>query len=330
MRPLTVAYRGNFQPGVSRPWSTETHVASALERLGHRVVRLQENQVDWVDCEVAGRAADLFLWQRTWDIDPAGGHQALASLEAAGVPTVSFHLDLYIGLEREAQLADDPFWRTALVVTADGGHADEFAAYGINHRWLPPAVAEEECVVGRPNRRRYPHPVVFVGSHPYPHPGWRPYRDRLIATLQRRYRGHFRVCPDRGRPIRGAELASLYASAAVVVGDSCLAGQVPRYWSDRTPETLGRGGFLIHPQIEGMADWYRPGHDFVTYPVGDFGALCDHIDRYLDAPDERANIAAQGRATVLARDTYRHRMAAVLETVESELGFPARQAAVDA
>jgi hypothetical protein len=326
VRALTIAYRGNFQPGVARPWSTETHVAEALESLGHQVVRLQENQAGWADCETAGRAADVFLWQRTWDIDPAGGHRTLAALGGAGVPTVSFHLDLYIGLERESQLATDPFWRTDLVVTADGGHDDQFKAYGINHHWLPPAVAESECVLGRPTPRRYPHRIVFVGSHPYPHPAWRPYRDRLLVALKARYRKDFRIWPDRGRPIRGRDLADLYASAAVVVGDSCLAGQVPRYWSDRTPETLGRGGFLMHPEVEGMGAWYRPGVDFVTYPVGDIDALCGHIDHYLDAPDQRAQIAAQGRATVLGRDTYRHRMATVLATVEAELGFPTRRA----
>lgn len=269
----------------------------------------------WEDCETAGRQADMFLWQRTWDIDAAGGHRTLAALAIAGIPTVSFHLDLYIGLEREAQLATDPFWRTSLVVTADGGHDTQFAAYDINHRWLPPAIAEEECVIGRPARRRFPHPIVFVGSHPYPHPAWRPYRDKLISTLKNRYRSDFRVWPDRGRPIRGKDLATLYASAAVVIGDSCLAGLVPLYWSDRTPECLGRGGFLIHPEIEGMGDWYRPGHDFTTYPVGDFDGLCDQIDHYLGHPDERAAIANRGRATVLGRDTYRHRMTAVLDMV---------------
>lgn len=317
---MIVAYRGNFQPGVSHPWSTETHVASALEALGHEVVRLQENQVSWADCEQAALAAGMFLWQRTWDIDPEGGHRTLAVLGAAGIPTVSFHLDLYIGLERETQLVNDPFWRTKLAVTADGGHDAQFAAYGINHRWLPPAIAEEEATIGRPNRR-YPHRIIFVGSHPYPHPSWRTYRNRLVTTLQRRYRGDFRVWPERGRAIRGPELANLYASAQVVVGDSCLAGQVPRYWSDRIPETIGRGGFLIHPEIEGLADWYRDGHDLVTYPVGDFDELCARIDHYLAAPDEREAIATQGRATVLGRDTYRHRMAAVLEMVAD---LPAR------
>lgn len=312
---LTVAYRGNFQPGVPKPWSTETHVAEALEQLGHTVVRLQENKVTWEDCEAAGKAADLFLWQRTWDIDPDGGHRCLAALKTAGVPTVSFHLDLYIGLSREAALPTDPFWRTDHVFTADGGHADQFAAYGINHHWLPPAIAESEATLGTAQPRRFPHPVVFVGSHPYPHRSWRPYRDELIHTLERHYRRDFRVWPDRGRPIRGRDLANLYASAQVVIGDSCHAGQVARYWSDRIPETLGRGAFLIHPAVPGLEGWYRDGEHLATYTPGDFQDLLRLADRYLGWPAGREMIAANGRDTVLGRDTYRHRMSSVLDIV---------------
>ena len=318
-----VAYRGNFQPGVPNPWSTETHVAQALEALGHTVVRLQEDKTTWPECVAAGRAAGMFLWQRTWDIDPDGGHRALHALADHGVPTVSFHLDLYIGLERERQLETDPFWRTQFVFTADGGHEAEFKAYGVvNHHWLPPAIAEEELGPGVPDRRRFPHPVVFVGSHPYPHPSWRPYRDQLIRTLRQRYRRNFAVWPQHRRPIRGKDLASLYASAAVVVGDSCLAGQVPGYWSDRIPESLGRGAFLIHPEVPGLGDWYRDGEDLVTYPVGDFDRLCGLVDQYLADPAGAARIATGGAATVAGRDTYRHRMQAVLGVLEAAGQLP--------
>lgn len=319
---LTVAYRGNFQPGVPNPWSTETHVAAALETLGHRVVRLQENTISWGACEAAGREADVFLWQRTWAIDDEGGHRCLHTLEQAGVPTVSFHLDLYIGLEREAQLKTDPFWRTAYVFTADGGHPDQFAAYGINHHWLPPAIAAEEAGPGVPDRRRFPHPIIFVGSHPYPHPVWRPYRDRLIRTLERRYCRDFAVWPQHRRPIRGRDLASLYASAAVVVGDSCLAGQVPSYWSDRVPETLGRQALLIHPEVPGMDGWYRDGVELRTYPVGDFDRLCGLVDECLTDPAGCADIAARGAAVVAGRDTYRHRMESVLAVLAADGRLP--------
>jgi hypothetical protein len=315
---LTIAYRGNWRV----PWTTESHVTAALEGLGHRVVRLQEDKVNWTQCRAAAQRADLFLWQKTWTIDPRGGHTTLKMLRERGVPSVSFHLDRYIGLEREARLADDPFWRTDLVFTADGGHDTEFTAYGINHRWLPPAVHEAECRLARADRRRFPHPIVFVGSHPYPHPEWRPYRDRLIASCTARYGKNFAVWPGRGNAIRGRDLAALYASAEVVVGDSCLSGGTQKYWSDRIPETLGRGGFLIHPEVAGLENWYEDGRDLRTYPLGDFDSLHRLIDRYRKHPEERAKIATRGRATVLGRDTYRHRMTAVLKAMEHEIGFP--------
>ncbi len=313
----TIAYRGNWHV----PWTTESHVTAALEGLGHRVVRLQEDKVNWAQCRAAAQRADLFLWQKTWTIDPRGGHAMLKMLRERGIPSVSFHLDRYIGLGREAQLADDPFWRTDLVFTADGGHDDEFAAYGINHIWLPPAVHEAECRLARADRRRFPHPVVFVGSHPYPHTEWRPYRDLLIASCTTRYGSSFAVWPGRGGAIRGRDLAALYASAEIVVGDSCLNGGIRKYWSDRIPETLGRGGFLIHPEVAGMEDWYEDGRDLRTYPLDDFDTLHRLIDRYRKHPKERAKIATQGRGTVLGRDTYRHRMVAMLDAVEREVGF---------
>ncbi len=106
--PLTIAYRGNTR----HPFCTETHVTASLRELGHEVIPLQEDVVSWDDCVAAAERAHLFLWTKTWTIDPDGGHAALDRMRAMGVPSVSFHLDRYIGLDREAQIEFDPFWRS--------------------------------------------------------------------------------------------------------------------------------------------------------------------------------------------------------------------------
>ena len=58
--------------------------------------------------------------------------------------------------------------------------------------------------------------------------------------------------------IRGKELNDLYATAKVVVGDTlCKGFNYPYYFSDRLFETTGRGGFLIHPYIKGLEDYFE-------------------------------------------------------------------------
>ena len=99
----------------------------------------------------------------------------------------------------------------------------------------------------------------------------------------------------------------------VVVGDSCLAGGITNYWSDRIPETCGRGAFLIHPEVEGLADEHP---DLVTYPLEDFDALGLLIDFYLQETETRYEFAKLNRTHVLNHHTYQHRMARLLQEIE--------------
>lgn len=315
---MIIVYRGNFQPDTPAEarWSTESQVAATLEMMGHRVIRAQENDPEWCWDRVVAACqldvADLFLWTQTWNLDPGGGYRALDELRAAGVPSVSFHLDLWWGLARAVQLLEFPFFRTDYVFTADGGHDADFARNGINHRWSPPAIYEAEIRAGTPSTNYSPWPVVFVGSYPYPHPEHAEARRDVVTFLQSSFARQFRHY--RGG-VRGGALADLYASAPVVVGDSCMAGRFSRYWSDRIPETLGRAGFLIHPYIDGIEGHYRDGEHLRLYQPGDLGQLGALVRHYLAHPDEARRIARAGQEHVKAHHTYRHRLAAVLDQV---------------
>jgi len=313
---LRIIYRGNFKPA----WSTETQVAATLEAMGHTVVRAQEGyggpgaDTDWGWTRITSEAregADLFLWTQTWPVDPEGGYEALDALRGMGIPSASFHLDLYWGLGRQHQIMDYPFWRTDHVFTADGGHQEGFARNGVNHHWSQPAIYAPDAVTGNPDPQ-HRWPVIFVGSYPYPHPEHAEWRRQLVTSLQSRFANNFRHY--RGG-VRGQELADLYASAKVIVGDSCLAGRQRAYWSDRIPETLGRGGFLLHPHIEGLEEHYTDGKHLRTYEPGDLGQLFTLVRWYLAHPDEAAEIAAAGQEHVRRFHTYRHRMETLLATV---------------
>lgn len=315
--PLVVGWVGNYQ----RPWCSEQHFTASVEALGHRMIRWQEDTTDWptILADVKAEGVQVVFWTRTWPAETATVLPVLDDLRAMGVPTVAYHLDLWWGLNREHQVHDQPFFRCGLVVSPDD--SPKWATHGINHLWLPPGVYDAECGPVPPDRRRFPHDVVFVGSHPYPHPEWEPYRTQLIRRMQSEFGRRFAVWPKRGQPIRGRALQTLYASARVVVGDSCLAGETHQYVSDRVPETLGRGGLLVHPFAPWMTDWWEPDMDLLTYHQGDFGAAVEAVDWALDHPTEAREIAEHGRETVLARDTYRHRMATVLGHVAETLGI---------
>lgn len=337
--PITIAYIGNF----TRSWCTEVHVAASLEALGHRVVRWQEDQLHWptvpAGCDEEG--VHMLLWTRTWPADLDVVVPELDRLRDMGVPTVSYHLDRWWGLDREHQVQDQPFFHTDLVVSPDD--SPRWAEAGVNHLWMPPGVFGPECEPVPANPRAWPAEVVFVGSYPYPHAEWADYRAGLIMAMRQAFGRRFDVLPHRrtgraGRPIRGRELAELYATAKVVVGDSCLAGESHRYWSDRIPETLGRGGLLIHPEVNGMADWYA-NHagmapsagtgDLLTYDLGRYEQAVVLAEWALSQPAEAREVAEHGRATVLGRDTYQHRMAELIEHVRASMGWRVPRVKVD-
>jgi hypothetical protein len=295
---MHVAYIGNFDPW----WSTETHIGKALENLGHEVSRIPEQRTDWARLEVE---ADLCLWTRTAGFDPPDLGVQAEAIRRIGCPVVGYHLDRWWGLDREVDIDRSPwFTETDLLCTADGGHQEAWASKGITHYWFPPAILSDEAHPGTPIGD---WDVGFVGNLTgYGHREWASYRLGLFNFLRDRYRNRFAVFPKpQQKQIRGTALADVYASVKVLIGDSCLAGDATYYWSDRIPETTGRGGFLIHPQVEGLFDVHPR---LVTYPLGDFEQLGRQIDRALTQENYRVANAAQNRAHTVAHHTYEQRM----------------------
>lgn len=309
---MKLAYIGNVGPG-SAPHSTENEVRKALEHLGVAVVPLHEQRFDWTAGAVPADV-DVVLWTHTHGFAPpkTHGHQTrfLDALRDRGLPTVSYHLDLWWGLSRQHQVAEEPFFRTDLVCTADGGHDAQWEAAGVNHVWFPPAVSELECVPGAP-RDEYRSEIAFVGTWM---PGYHPestHRAQLVDWLRDTYGDRCAFWPKPGQPaLRGEDLRDLYASVKVVVGDSCLAGQITHYSSDRVPETIGRGALLVHPHVEGVTDGtlYTDGEHLLCWPAGDWDALANTIDAALADDGMRQQVTTWGRNHVLWAHTYTVRM----------------------
>lgn len=312
---MRIVFVGNH----SVDYSSETHHVKSLQSLGHDVVTLQEGKASGEQIVAAGSQADLLVWVHThgWRTPGLSAADAIQVLDNAGVPTVTYHLDLWLGLDRQRDLTTDPFYTSiGWFFTVDKNMADWFNENtSVKGRFLPAAVYGPECYISdQPSP--YANDVVFVGSKRYHHE-W-PWRPQLIDWLHQTYGSRFTHVGGDGSTgtLRGDDLNRMYANSKVAVGDTlCIGYNYPYYASDRLFECPGRGGFNLFPRITGITDWYRENEEIVFYEYGDFDGLKNTIDHYLAHDAERERIRLAGHNRTKQEHTYAHRWAHILDTV---------------
>ena len=309
-KKYSIIFCGNYRPA----HSTENHIALTLESMGHFVTRFQEDETSY-DCLLAQNGYDFMLYTRTWDNIMSKDVTKLDFLLKKKIPLVGFHLDIWWGLQRESQIDEQLYFKSDILFTADGGHQYRWEEKEINHYYLPPGVYDKECYLAekRPNLKA---DIVFVGSQRNYHPE-HPFREKLIIWLRKNYRKQTEFYPNKWYPfIRGHKLNQLYASAKIVVGDSLDS---PMYISDRVPETLGRGGFLLHPRCEAIDKMgLKDGVHYVSYKRWDWDNLKEKIDYYLTHDKEREKIRLAGHKAVAENHTYKNRMAEMIKVLEEQ------------
>lgn len=316
---MKITFLGNFQVY----FSSETHHMKTLESLGHTVIPLQEADtpahvvLDWA------LNSDLFIWVHTHGWQTPGTMsmvEVLENLKANGVPSMTYHLDLWFGLQRQQDLDNDPFYKhIGHFFTVDKLMADWFNENTeVKGHYIRAGVFDDECFMSEPlSKPDYYHDVIFVGSKGY-HPEW-PWRPQLIDFLQETYGNRFAHYGGDGRGIiRGSDLNRLYADTKVVVGDSLVLGfDYPYYWSDRVYETTGRGGFLLMPKIKGLETEFAYNEEIGVFDFGDFDGLKKQIDFYVANDQLRETMRQKGFNRTKNNYTYSHRWQAIIK----ELGL---------
>jgi len=312
---MRIAFLGNFNVD----YSSETHHAKSIEALGHTVVRLQEGKTTGDQVLAEALKSDLLVVVHThgWNTPGKPLHEVLKTLKARGIPTATYHLDLWFGLQRQKDLDKDPFYRSiGWFFTVDQLMADWFNQNtSVKGRFLPAAVYGPECYISdKPSE--HANDVVFVGSKRYHHE-W-PWRPQLIDWLRKTYGPRFTHVGGDGDTgtLRGDALNRMYANSKVAVGDTlCLGFDYPYYASDRLFEASGRGGMQLFPRIKRLDKLFTDGEHLRFFDFGDFDQLRGLIDHYLTNDSEREQIRRAGHEHVKANHTYAHRWSQILGTV---------------
>lgn len=309
---MRIGFIGNFIP----PHSTECDREWSFQKLGHDVVRFQENQTTAQQLRDAMTSLDMLVYSHTHDpsyvID--GLIDVFRDYRLAEIPTVSAHLDRWLWLRRVEDVGREATWFTEHIFMADASPeaVELYDKLGLNWHYLRPAVVERDCYMAQPDHDRFPHEIIFTGSRGY-HPEY-PFRPKLVDWLKDTYGDRFGHYGNDGiRTLRGHDLNVALASAKVVVGDSCFGGR-PNYVSDRYYEVRGRFGFLLHPWVDGVDHVGVANYDDVT---NDFKlvALKEQINFYLEADEVREKMRRKGFEWVKNNETYTHRAQQILDTV---------------
>lgn len=232
-------------------------------------------------------------------------------MDAVKIPIVSWLTNIFFSImRREIQVYTNPIFKSDIVFSTDGGHQKDFEAAGVKHRLLRQGIYQQEAYLGKPTFPTKAE-IVFVGAV-YEHI-W-PYRKKLIDFLKKTYGDRFEHLGQRG-DIRHDALNNLCATAKIIVGDSVYS---PHYWSNRIYEIIGRGGFFIHPRVEGLNEEFQYYKHFVPYDFGNFEQLKEIIDYYLTHDKERNKIRLAGFEHCKKHHTYLHRVKEMLKVLKEE------------
>lgn len=232
---MKFGYYGNFD----MDWSTETYIASALERAGHIVHRIDRNNTTLIDC-------DYILFAKLFKMD------LILKARKQGIPSICWVFDFYRKDHKGSRGLDHPHLKADIVITTDPG--DKF--YTIKQ-----AVHKPEKIMIEGEKI---YDVIFVGN-----PNYYKLRKKMIK----------RVKPKVIQNTRGLDLNKIIGQSKITLGDSYPSSGIG--WSNRLYEMTGRGGFYIHPKVEGILNYI---------PQFKRGKEKEIIEYYLEHEEEREEL----------------------------------------
>jgi spore maturation protein CgeB len=111
------------------------------------------------------------------------------------------------------------------------------------------------------------------------------------------------------------ELPQVYNASAINFNATSL--QMKAAVNQRVFDAPAAGGFVLTDFREQLAELFEVGEEVACF--GEPGEIGDLVRFYLKHPEVRKTMTAKARRRVLAEHTYRHRVAAMLDTMRRTL-----------
>lgn len=311
---MRVLYLGSF----AEYWNTENQISNALERVGCKVVKLEESTATHQSIVAAAveHSPDVFLFAKArfkganagWPEDAKPICAMLSEIKQHVGKVVCWVFDLMCD-----EFSSGRFQWSQLVaadcdlfVMTDGYTAPKIPNSLVVRQGVPDDV-DHDCEWDVEKR----WDVLFLGT---------PYRERgaLCDALNRTFGPRFK----HENNTRGPELTRLIRSCKICVGPQYpyFAG----YWSNRLYVVAGHGGLFAAPPVEGMLqEGWRSGDNFLSLPVAP-DAMAAKLNEYVTRNDasQLETIRKRGYELANSRFTYDERVRQLLAAIAVEPDEP--------
>ena len=286
---------------------TTSHIVGAFKDAGHTVLwlnpsKIRRRQKEAADSWTLNRIAEfdphlIFIYSMDIPLD------VLEKLESRNILKVLYYEDM--SMELSSALIERGK-RVDFLLATNKGMLGEYRKAGIvNPTYFPGACDRHDHRRRSPVRRVWKSDVAFIGKA-------RPNesRVRLAQELDNicRVKVYGKNWEDFGmkatlKTVTPRRYGLICGGAKIILGAD-ITSEVEGYWSNRLWLTLGCGGFFLTAYVRGMEDFFENEKHLVWYHDEQ---ECIRLARtYLEKPDERRRIAANGFELVQKQHTFHH------------------------
>ena len=304
MKKLKVLFFGKAHLKDSIYTTVDDDIKFSLEKMGHKVVFINDENFDTKDVIKRGNECDLFFFR-------TGGIVADSMLNFQ-LSLTTLQAILNNIKCKKVFWFDDKVWglneglMSEIIPLVDYGFLND-DTWIRRHKYpnvfpLHSGFSERYNYLGN-YQKEYDVDIALIGNI---------YGARrvLVEKLKNIFGDKFKIYND----VFGRNFYNLCESAKIIVSPNFPFDDF--YWSDRPYSVLGARGFLLHPRLEGLKTHLQDGKHFVSY--GSFEELVERIKFWLDPKhsEERSSVAQNGRNCVLQKHTYSNRLKELLEIIQ--------------